>query len=89
MAIGAQPAEIMHSIVWRGITLVLAGIALGLTASLLLSRLVARLLYDVSPTDPLTLGGVSLLLLLVSLVACYIPARRATRVDPLLALRDQ
>ena len=69
--------------------LVLASIAIGLVGSLLVTRLMAGLLYHVRPADPLTFAGIGLLLTLVALLACYLPARRATRVDPALALRSE
>jgi ABC-type antimicrobial peptide transport system permease subunit len=70
-------------------TMTLIGLALGLIGVFGLSRVIARLLYGVSPTDPLTFIGVSIVLLMVALLACLIPARRATRVDPIVALRSE
>jgi putative ABC transport system permease protein len=73
----------------RSLMLVLAALAIGLGAALLLTRFLSSLLYGVSPTDPVTLGGISLLLASVVLLASYIPARRATKIDPLEALRHE
>jgi putative ABC transport system permease protein len=87
MALGAQVRDVLRLVVRRGMTLALIGMALGVAASLALARLMKTLLYGVSATDPLTFILVSLTLLLVAFLACYLPARRAARVDPLTALR--
>jgi putative ABC transport system permease protein len=67
----------------------IAGIALGVAAALALTRVVSKLLFGIAASDPATFLGVSLLLLLVALAACYVPARRAMRIDPILALREE
>jgi putative ABC transport system permease protein len=87
MALGAQPSRVLRSVLVHGGRLALAGIALGLLASLGLMRLMATMLFGVTATDPRTLAAVAVILLAVSLLACWIPARRATRVDPMVALR--
>jgi putative ABC transport system permease protein len=89
MALGAQPQNILRLIVGQGGRMALVGIVLGIVASVALTRLMASMLLQVKPNDPLIFAAVSLLLLAVTLVACYIPARRAMRVDPMVALRYQ
>jgi putative ABC transport system permease protein len=89
MALGAKRADVLRLVVRQGMTMTLVGLALGLLGAFGLSRVLRGLLFGVSPTDPLTFGGVSLVLLAVALFACLIPARRATRVDPIVALRTE
>ncbi len=87
MALGAQRVKIVELVLKKGMLLVWLGIAIGLAGAIALTRLMASLLYGVSATDPLTYVAISALLTLVAFAACYIPARRATKVDPLVALR--
>ena len=86
-ALGAQPRDILRLVVGQGIRLIFAGIALGLITSFALTRVITSLLYGITPTDPMTLAAVSLTLTAVALGACFVPARRATKVDPMIALR--
>jgi predicted permease len=86
-ALGAQSPNILRMVLRQGLGLAIAGAAVGMVGALIVSHLMAGLLYGVRPTDPLTFAGVALLLIGVALLACYIPARRAIRVDPLVALR--
>lgn len=87
LALGAQGSDVLRLVVKQGMWLTGVGLALGLTASLALTRMMKTLLFGISTTDPLTFGGITLLLTFVALAACWIPARRATKVDPLIALR--
>jgi len=87
MALGALPRQILALIVWQGMRLVLIGTVLGILASIALTRLMSTLLYGVEPTDPLTFACVAILLAGAALAACYAPARRAMRLDPMTALR--
>jgi predicted permease len=87
MALGAQPRQVLGLVLKQGMLLALIGAAAGIVVALPVAHLAASLLYGVSATDPLTYAGITLLLMCVALVACYLPARRATRVDPLIALR--
>jgi putative ABC transport system permease protein len=87
MALGAQPRDVMRMILAQGTALAGMGLVIGIAVSFVVTRLMASLLYGVSASDPLAFLAGAIVLLLVALVACYIPARRATRVDPLVALR--
>ena len=87
IALGAQPRQVLGVVIGRGMLMAGSGAAVGLAGALALTRLLAHQLYDVQPTDALTFGAVTALLLLVALVACFLPARRATKVDPVVALR--
>jgi putative ABC transport system permease protein len=87
VALGAQTRDVLRLVLGQGARLILFGLALGLATSFALTRVLAGMLFGVTPTDPLTFVAVSLLLAGVALLACYIPARRATKVDPLVALR--
>jgi putative ABC transport system permease protein len=87
LALGAQTRDIMKLILRQGVRLISIGLALGLVAALALTRLMKSLLFGVSATDAATFAAVALLLMLVALLACWIPARRAAKVDPMIALR--
>jgi putative ABC transport system permease protein len=88
MALGAQPRDVLKLVIGQGLILTLTGLALGMAGALALTRLMAGLLYGVSATDPATFAAIALLLTSVALLASYIPARRAMRIDPLMALRN-
>jgi putative ABC transport system permease protein len=89
MALGAQRADVLKMVVNEGLSLTLPGVAVGFLAAFGLTRLLSSLLYGVSAMDPVALGGVALLFACVGLIASYIPARRAMRVDPVIALREE
>jgi putative ABC transport system permease protein len=87
VALGAGSRDVSRMIVAQGLRIISVGVAIGIVGSLVLTRTVESLLFGVTPTDPLTFALVILLLVLAALIACYVPARRATRVDPITALR--
>ena len=87
MALGARAADILKMILRQGLTLAMLGLAIGVVGALALTRLLSSLLFEVQPGDPVILFSVAGLLVLVALIACYLPARRATKVDPMIALR--
>jgi putative ABC transport system permease protein len=87
MALGAEPRDVLRMVVAQGMRLTLIGVALGVAAALGLTRVIQSLLFNVSATDPATFALIALALVVVALIASYIPARRATKVDPMVALR--
>jgi ABC-type antimicrobial peptide transport system permease subunit len=89
MALGAQQRDVMRLVLGEGMLVILIGLAVGLGGSLASTRFLSSLLFGVTATDPLTFSGVMIVLALVALAACWIPARRAVRVDPMIALRHE
>ena len=89
IAVGAEPEDILRLVLIDGARLSLAGVGLGLVAAFLLSRVIASQLYGVSATDPVTYAGVGVILTLVALTAAYLPARRTSKMDPVLALQGE
>jgi ABC-type antimicrobial peptide transport system permease subunit len=89
MALGASRGRVLKLVLANGVRLTLMGVGIGLVATFFLTRYVSSLLFNVPPYDPLTLLGVIVALIVISLCACYLPARRATLVDPMVALRDE
>jgi ABC-type antimicrobial peptide transport system permease subunit len=89
MAMGARKFDVFSLIVGGGLKTVLIGVGFGIGLAVGITRLLERLLFQVKPMDPLTFGGVSFLLLTISVLACWLPARRAMNVDPMHALREQ
>jgi len=89
LALGAQPGALRRAVLRQGMWLTAAGVVVGVLGALALTRTIKSLLFEVSATDPAVFTVIPVLLVLVSLVACYTPARRATKVDPLVALRDE
>jgi putative ABC transport system permease protein len=89
MALGAQARDVRKLVMRQGLSLALTGVAIGLACAFALTQVINTLLFEVSPTDPLTFALIALLLALVALLACWIPARRATKVDPMVALRSE
>jgi ABC-type antimicrobial peptide transport system permease subunit len=87
VALGARRSDVLRMVLGHGMNMAMLGVLIGVGASLALTRLMSKMLYGVSATDPVTFGAVAVLLTCVALAASYIPARRATRVDPILALR--
>jgi ABC-type antimicrobial peptide transport system permease subunit len=89
MALGARPGDILSLVLRRGMKLTLIGIALGLMGAFASTRLLGDMLFGIKPVDPLTFAAMTLLLMCISLVACFLPARRATKVDPMNVLRSE
>lgn len=89
MALGAEPGDVRRMMIGQGLRLSAWGIAIGLVGALGITRLISSLLYNVTATDPVSFGAVATLMLVVAATAAYLPARRATKVDPMVALRAE
>jgi putative ABC transport system permease protein len=89
MALGAEGRDVLRTLIGEGLRLAMAGVVLGVIGALLISRLLSTMLFQISPTDPMTFVSVAAVLTAVALLACYVPARRATRVNPLTALQSE
>jgi ABC-type antimicrobial peptide transport system permease subunit len=88
MALGAARSNVLSLVLRQGLSTTLAGLAVGVVGALGLTRLAKQLLFEVTPTDPVTFGAVAAVIMIVALAACLVPARRAVRVDPVVALRE-
>jgi len=89
MALGADPYQVLRLVLREGMLLAFAGLVVGLAGTYFVGRLMRTVLYHVNPLDPTAISAVTAVLLLSALLACYVPARRATQVDPIVALRDE
>jgi putative ABC transport system permease protein len=89
LALGAQPGDVLKLVIGQGMKLALFGLVIGLCGALAITRFLKTLLFGVSATDPLTFVLIAMVLLFASLLACWLPARRATKVDPMIALRSE
>jgi putative ABC transport system permease protein len=89
LALGAQRSQVLRMVLWEGMRTIVIGLAIGLIGALLASRVMQTFMFKTTVTDPLTFAGVALVLFAVALIASYVPARRVTRVDPMIALRTE
>jgi putative ABC transport system permease protein len=89
LALGAQPKMVLSMVIGQGLKLAVTGVVIGLALALALTRVMSSLLYEISPLDPITFAGIPAALLGVAILACWLPARRAARVDPMVALRHE
>jgi putative ABC transport system permease protein len=89
LALGARPRDVFRMVVRQGLQITFIGVVIGLLGAFALTRLMVGLLFGVSPIDPITFISVSMLLIIISSIACSVPARRATKVDPIIALRHE